>query len=143
MKRFMLSAIVPLIAAFGIALTPAMPASATSAATCVTQDVPWPCVQVFGTGVFVVAMNGWANNATNAQIDNLHIELHRNDPTTGQNVIIKKCAPFNLPPGANSANCNWAPNHTELAGRYCADVKQAITSTTYRNLGTSCVSVHS
>lgn len=141
MKRIMLSAIVPLIAAFAIAVTPAMPVGATSGPTCLVQDTIWPCAQVFGNGDNIVQMNGWANNTSNVQIDNLHIEFVFVDPS-GQSYHILNCGEFDLAPQSNSPNCIWAPNGNVATGNWCAQVWQHISGSNYRGLGRSCVGVH-
>jgi hypothetical protein len=109
----------------------------TSGPTCTVQDTPWPCAQVYGNGLTIVQMNGWAHNNTDLNIADLHIELYFNNHSHK----IKDCPAFNLSAGANSPNCIWAPNHNEAAGNYCTTVWENVDGT-YFDVGDACVGVH-
>ena len=86
-------------------------ASASTPATCVTSDHPWPCIEVFGNGLYVQDMNGWAHNADTMTIYNLHMELywaaHNEPPLYGH--YIKNSGEFNLAGGHNSSNVSYGP----------------------------------
>ena len=136
---FMIASAVVLTAAF------APSASATTPPTCVTSDVPWSCVQVFGSGLNVQEMNGWAHNQTGSTIFYLHIELYYaggpQPPLYG--TPIGNCGQFNLPGGANSPNCSSGSFSFTGPAYACSAVWQLIhpTPPEWRDLGWVCVHV--
>lgn len=143
-------------AATGAAL--AAPAAAHASAIPDTTNVlcaasgsilPKACVQVFGSGVNISSLNGWAYKPNSPLYtgDSAHIELYYmtphnfavstgsfggGDPELAPSIPVPNghggnCPEYNLQSGANSNPCSWDPaelgeNPVVNAGYYCSAV---------------------
>jgi hypothetical protein len=120
-------------------VAPATLASANASATpdttlpqCDTVYELWSCVQVFGSGLHIDRMNGWAHNDRNQVISGSfwnelyydHDNVRPGDGTGYRGIL--NCSFLSLPPGGNTANCDWAPNANEAQGYYCDAIWQSI-----------------
>lgn len=124
----------------------------TSLPKCYTHGtlIPWTCVQVFGTGLYISLVNGWTYNPPKSIYtgQSVHIELYyansNRAPGRGTS-LIKNCNEFNIPqPGHNSGNCSWQPARNEPQGYYCAALWwfENLPPNIWNLLGWSCVDVH-
>jgi hypothetical protein len=132
-------------------VVPAAPASATPDTTlpqCNTEYALWSCVQVFGSGLHIDKMNGWAHNDSTVGIsgsfwNELYYDKDNVRPGDGTGYRgILNCSFLSISAGGNTANCDWAPNANEAQGYYCDALWQSISGSpglwSYK-----CVYVHS
>jgi hypothetical protein len=103
------------------------------------DSVPWACVQIFGNGLYVADVNGWAHNQTATEIDDLHIELYIASSNTypSDGALLMNSSGFNLPGGDNSSNLSVGPLSLSTDSWLCSAVWQ-YTGSGYVDLGHKC-----
>lgn len=124
----------------------------TSPILCDTNDSPWPCIKIYGSGLNITNITAWAHNPTRYPIGPIHIELYYTVPyeplpptDTGQIGFIAggNSKDFTIPGGGNSSVFDYGPYFLPLGqNTYVCAGLWLDNGSLHTSLGYACGAVH-